>query len=140
MLSRLHPYYTCGALARYIEIVGMDNIVQTCTYNISNMWNVVNLIIHCFPNFYFQGCAFYCLDLLLKDWGKEFWIIKRIVVFLSYGNTMIEWLLKVKSIVEQTINTHEHKFFIMAKYVKPTYGRIGFGIFVPTLCIWWNTF
>jgi hypothetical protein len=64
----------------------------------------------------------------------------------------IEWLLKVKSIVEQTIidpewttfvntlhNTHEHKF-IMAKYVKPTYGRIGFGILVPTLCTWWNTF
>jgi hypothetical protein len=36
-VSNLHPHYICNALARYIEIVGMDNIVQICTYNISNM-------------------------------------------------------------------------------------------------------
>lgn len=88
MFSNLHPHYICNVLVRYIEIVGMDNIVQICTYNISNMWNVVNLLTHCFPTFYFQGCAFYRLDLLLENWGKEVWVMKRILVFLSYGSTM----------------------------------------------------
>jgi hypothetical protein len=56
-----------NALVGYIETIGVDNIIQICTNNISNMQNVINLLICQFSNLYFQGCATHCLDLLLED-------------------------------------------------------------------------
>jgi hypothetical protein len=64
--------YICNAFVRYIEIVGGDNIVQIFISNISNMWNVIDLMICHFLSLYFQGCASHCLDLLnIKDWKKK---------------------------------------------------------------------
>jgi hypothetical protein len=57
------------------------------------MKSVVDLLIHHFPNLYFQGCVVHCLNLLLEDWGKATWV-KRIVkkaknyFFFIYDNTM----------------------------------------------------
>jgi len=82
--------YICNALARYIEIIGVHNIVQICINNISNMRNEVNLFIRCFPNLYFQGCVVHCLD-------KYYWKIEgnnsicekgKKIFFLSYDNNM----------------------------------------------------
>jgi hypothetical protein len=57
-------HYICNALARYIEIIKVDNIVQICTNNVLSMRNATNL--H-FPSLYFQGCVVHFLDLLLED-------------------------------------------------------------------------
>jgi hypothetical protein len=51
-------HYTCN---------GLDNIIYICTNTVSSMRNVVDLLIHCFPSLYFQGCAAHCLDLLLEN-------------------------------------------------------------------------
>ncbi len=45
------------------------NLYKQCL----KMRNVTNLLIHYFPNIYFQSCVIHCLDLLLKDWGKKTW-------------------------------------------------------------------
>jgi hypothetical protein len=59
--------YICNALVRYIETIGINNIVQICTNNDLNMKSAVDLLIHCFRSLYFQGCIVHCLDLLLED-------------------------------------------------------------------------
>jgi hypothetical protein len=68
----------CNALGGYIKTIKIDNIVQICIYNVSNMKSAADLLIHHFPNLYFQGCVIHCLDLLLEDWGKTTWV-KQIV-------------------------------------------------------------
>jgi hypothetical protein len=50
-----------NVLIGYIETIGVDNIIQICTNNISNMQNVTNLLICHFSNLYFQGCALFGL-------------------------------------------------------------------------------
>jgi hypothetical protein len=44
----------CNALVEYIETVGVNDIVQICIDNASNMKSVPNLLLHCFPSLYFQ--------------------------------------------------------------------------------------
>jgi hypothetical protein len=56
-----------NVLVGYTKTIGVDNIKQICTNNISNVQNVINLLICHFSNLYFQGCATHCLDLLLED-------------------------------------------------------------------------
>jgi hypothetical protein len=60
-------HYICNTLDGYIETIGIDNIVQICTNNVSSMRSVVNLLICHFSNFYFQSCVAHSLDLLLED-------------------------------------------------------------------------
>jgi hypothetical protein len=67
----------CNALGGYIETIKIKNIAQICIENVSNMKNVANLLIHHFPNLYFQGYVIHCLDLFLEDWEKVW--AKRIV-------------------------------------------------------------
>jgi hypothetical protein len=59
-------HYICNALAGYIEIIKVDNIVQICTNNVLSMRNATNLLIRHFPSLYFQGYVIHCLDLLLE--------------------------------------------------------------------------
>jgi hypothetical protein len=66
-------HYICNALIKYIETIRVNNIVQICTYNASNMKNAIDLLICHFPSIYFQGFVTHCLDLLLEDWGKITW-------------------------------------------------------------------
>jgi len=66
-------HYICNALGGYIETIGINNIVQICTHNASDMKSATNLLIYHFSSFYFQGCAVHCLDLLLENWGKATW-------------------------------------------------------------------
>jgi hypothetical protein len=80
-------HYICNALAGYIEIIRVDNIVQICTNNASNMKSAVDLLIRCFPNFYFLSYVVHCLDLLLEDWAKATWakrIMKKAKVVVSF--------------------------------------------------------
>jgi len=63
-------HYICNALGGYIKTIGVNNIVQMCKDNGSNMRNAIDPLIRHFPSLYFQGCAAHCLDLLLEDWGK----------------------------------------------------------------------
>jgi hypothetical protein len=60
-------HYICTALVKYIETIGVDNIVQICIDNVLNMRSVANLLLHHFSSFYFQGCVNHYLDLLLED-------------------------------------------------------------------------
>ncbi len=48
-----HAHYVCNALGGYIEIVGINNIVQICTDNASNMRSATHLRIYHFPSIYF---------------------------------------------------------------------------------------
>jgi hypothetical protein len=48
MKEHKDAHYLCNALVGYIETVGMDNIIQICKYNASNMWNAIDLLIHHF--------------------------------------------------------------------------------------------
>jgi hypothetical protein len=64
-------HYVCNALDGYIETIGMDNIVQICRNNASNMWNAIILLIHHFSKPLLSKLCSSCLDMLLEDWGKE---------------------------------------------------------------------
>jgi hypothetical protein len=80
-------HYICNALGGYIKTIGIDNIVQICINNVSNMKSAVDLLIHHFPSFYFQGFATHCLDILLEDWGKATWakrIVTKVKVVVSF--------------------------------------------------------
>jgi hypothetical protein len=88
-------HYICNALVGYIETIGINNIIQICTNNVSSMKNATNLLIYHFPSLYFQSCDVHCLDcldLLLENWGKTTWAKKIVkmekLLFLSYNNTM----------------------------------------------------
>ncbi len=82
-------HYICNALNGYIETIGVNNNVQICIGNVLIMRSATNLLIHHFPNLYFQGHVVHCLDLLLEDWGKTTWakqIVKKakaIVFFIQ---------------------------------------------------------
>jgi hypothetical protein len=54
-------------LGGHIKTIRVDNIIQICTNNVSNMKSVINLLIHHFPSLYFQSCVIHCLHLLLED-------------------------------------------------------------------------
>jgi hypothetical protein len=54
-------------LAKYIETIGVDNIVQICIDNVLNMRSVANLLIYHFSSLYLKGCVGHYLDLLLED-------------------------------------------------------------------------
>ncbi len=71
-------HYICNPLGGYKKTIGIDNIVQICTNNVSNMRSATSLIICHLPSLYFQGCVAHCLNLLLEDWGKATWV-KQIV-------------------------------------------------------------
>jgi len=78
-------HYICNALGGYIETIKIDNIAQICTENVSNMKIVADLLIHRFPNLYFQGYVIHFLDLFLEDWEK-LWakrIVKMVKVVFS---------------------------------------------------------
>jgi hypothetical protein len=80
-------HYICNALGGYIETIGVHNIVQICINNASSMKNLIDILIHCFPSLYFQGCVAYYLDFLLEDWGKITWakrIVKKAKVIVSF--------------------------------------------------------
>jgi len=66
-------HYICNALGGYIETIVINNIVQICTHNTSNMKSAANLLIYRFSSFYNQGWVVHCLDLLLENWGKATW-------------------------------------------------------------------
>jgi hypothetical protein len=76
--ERKDAHYICNTLVGYIKTIRVNNIVQICTNNLSNMKNA-----------YFQGCVTHCLDLLLEDWGKGTWVkqnvtkVKAIISFIQ---------------------------------------------------------
>jgi hypothetical protein len=45
--------YIRNAFVKYIEIVGRDTIIQIFIGNVSNMWNLIDLMICHFLSFYF---------------------------------------------------------------------------------------
>jgi len=67
-------HYICNMLVGYIETIGVDNIAQICTNNVSNMRSVADLLIFHFPSLYFQGYVFHCVILLLENWGITTWV------------------------------------------------------------------
>ncbi len=85
--KRKDVHYICNALGGYIETIGVNNIVQICIDNVSNMRSAIDPLICHFLSLYFQGCATHCLDLLLEDWGKTTWakqIVKKVKVVVSF--------------------------------------------------------
>jgi hypothetical protein len=57
-------HYIYNALGGYIETIGVNNIIQICTNNVSNKKSATNFLICHFPSLYFQGCFVHYLDLL----------------------------------------------------------------------------
>jgi hypothetical protein len=72
--DRKDAQYICNALIKYIQNMGVDNVVHICMDNASNMQSASNMLRFRYPTIYFQGCAAHYLDLLLGDWGKEPWV------------------------------------------------------------------
>ena len=66
--------YMASLMERFIEQVGLHNIVQVCTDNDRSILNASKIIIEKYPHIYMQGCAAHAMDLLLEDWGKATWI------------------------------------------------------------------
>jgi hypothetical protein len=65
--ERKDAHYIYNALGGYNKTIGVNKIVQNSIDNVLSMKNVANLLIHYFPNLYFQGCVAHGLDLLLED-------------------------------------------------------------------------
>jgi hypothetical protein len=61
-----NAHYICNAMIGYIETIRINNIVQICIDNALSMRSVIDLLILCFPSFYFQNYVAHCLDLLLE--------------------------------------------------------------------------
>jgi hypothetical protein len=68
-----YAHYICNALDQDIKTIGIDNIIQIYTNNISSMKSLIDLFICHFPSFYYQGYIIHCLDLLLEDGEKTSW-------------------------------------------------------------------
>ncbi len=51
-------HYICNTLVRYIETIGINNIVQICTNNVSSMKNVADLLFVIFQVFIFEVVLF----------------------------------------------------------------------------------
>ncbi len=83
----------------------VDNVVQICMDNASNMQSAFDILRVRYPTLYFQGCAAHCLELLLGDLGKEPWV-KRLV---SCTKTIVSF-----------IQTHHMPLAIYSRY-DPTF-------------------
>jgi len=66
-------HYICNALVGNIKTIGIDNIVQIYTNNVSNMRSATDFLICCFPSLYYQNYIIHCVDLLLEDGEKTTW-------------------------------------------------------------------
>ena len=66
--------YLADVLIKFIEQVGLENVVQVTTDNASVNLRAWELVSEKYPHIFFQGCIVHALNLLLKDWGKEAWI------------------------------------------------------------------
>jgi hypothetical protein len=64
-------HYICNALVGYIETIGVNNIVQICTDNASNMKSAVDLLIHYFSKFLFSKLCCSLSRLAIKRLGKN---------------------------------------------------------------------
>jgi predicted nucleotide-binding protein (sugar kinase/HSP70/actin superfamily) len=64
-------HYICNVLAGYIETIKDNNIVQISTNNALNMRNVINLLVHHFPNFTFKVVFFIVWTCYWKVGGKQ---------------------------------------------------------------------
>ncbi len=76
----------------YIETIRLDNFVQICTNNASSMKSAANLLIHCFPSFYFQGSFAHCLNfwkITKKQHGWNKLWRRRKLLFISYEPSAI---------------------------------------------------
>jgi hypothetical protein len=65
--------YQASIMEKYIEELGLQNIVQIFTDNASSMKATVNIITDKYPHIYFQGCVVHVMNLLLEDWEKATW-------------------------------------------------------------------
>ncbi len=70
--------YLAAVLEKFIEQVGPKNIVLVTTDNApvnSSAWDMIS---EKYPHIFYQGCVVHALNLLLKDWGSEDWIAKKL--------------------------------------------------------------
>jgi hypothetical protein len=63
--------YIAEQISTSVAKVGSHNVVQICTDNVATMANAGRTVMQSNPHMYVQGCAAYCLDLLLEDRGKQ---------------------------------------------------------------------
>jgi hypothetical protein len=62
-----HAQYIAEQISTFVAKVGSHNVVQICTDNTAAMANAGHMVMQSNPHMYVQGCAAYCLDLLLED-------------------------------------------------------------------------
>ena len=70
--------YVAGQIRLFLKKIGVHNVVQVCTDNAPVMTPASRHILQSTSHPYVQGCATHCLDLILKDWGKEEWMKKLV--------------------------------------------------------------
>ena len=59
--------YMATIIAKYIEQIGKESIIQVYTANVAVMLNAKKTVHQLYPHIYFKGCAAHAMDLLLKD-------------------------------------------------------------------------
>ena len=63
-----------GHIQEVVLMVGVQNVVQVVTDDGSNCVSMGSMLEDEFPSIAWTSCASHCLDLLIEDIGKIFWV------------------------------------------------------------------
>ncbi len=116
-------HYICNALVGYIETIGVDNIVQICTDNVSSMKSAADLLICHFSSLYFKGFIFHCLDLQLETplvifccYETNLMLLNPTKIRFTTNFLMVERLFKLRLAIEQTVFDLDLTTFVNSLY------------------------
>jgi hypothetical protein len=79
--------YQASITKKYIEEVGLHNVVQICIDNASSMKVAANIITNKYPHIYFERYAVHVMNLLLEDWRKTTWmkeVVKKLKTIMKF--------------------------------------------------------
>jgi hypothetical protein len=110
-------------LVGYIETIGVDNIVQICTDNVSSMKSAADLLICHFSSLYFKGFIFQCLDLQLETplvifccYETNLMLLNPTKIRFTTNFLMVERLFKLRLAIEQTVFDLDLTTFVNSLY------------------------
>ena len=66
--------YGATKIKQYIAKVNPKNVILMCYDKVVALKNTAKKISEEWPHIQWQHCAFFCLNLLLKDCGKQQWV------------------------------------------------------------------
>ena len=94
--------YMASVIAKFIEQIGEENILQVCIDNAPLMLNVGKLISSEYPHIFFQACIAHAMDLLLEDWAKMKWVKE----LLEQAKALVKFI-KIRQMPLAVFRKHE---------------------------------